>query len=608
MRLRGPDGKIYRMISNKILSIPFKEYRSSNQIFCIKRRSKKTLIPFVSLFYIPLLIMNSCTTNIDKTFPEITHLAFQTEKNGDWGIVDVNGKVLFKNKIRYQWGMHPSCAINGVFRTWEFDQIQRIERLKYYTATEEPQQIGLTGGYKEGGIYSEGIIPVVAHEGRIHYINNAGDTVFCLNPYKGKEIYSVSSYSTEQRAPFFTEDFKLGYINPKGNVVIEPIYDGGSPFHEGKAIVYNHEEDKIIVIDIDGHELFEIGANGVQLGNPIFYKGYCIIGNFLCNDKGERIQRIPAKAIRVSSFRDGIALFQDKETSQWQQMDIHGNSIGDLQYDRVLGFIDGMTFVANTLPDSEEKKEDEDKYMNVYAIDKSGKVRNQIDNLFRFYPLYENVIISENGRYYFADKEGSPINNESFYFIDVPAYTYYPSFSEFVSYLNSSPHKGEDYSASVRTSYFDEYKTVASILDQLTDFGIGKLRVDQTANDLIKIFGVNHVPIKGDFNLGYMLRGINNFRAVCTVALLPPDGRIEAIGIHFDSSNLPSNENTSERISNAIISYLDRLDFDKEEHKGSIFYFNNQRNFGFIYNPTHLRLTLMSNLRRQTFKVQVQIK
>lgn len=575
----------------------------SSRKFYVEKRYWKCRFLLVLSLCIAAIFISSCSSDNDATFPKITHLAFQTEENGKWGMIGVDGKVLFEDKIEYKWGMRPSCAINGIFRTWEFDQIQRIEKIKYYTATEEPQQVGLVDGYKDGGIYSEGIIPVVAHEGRIHYINNAGDTVFCLNPYKGKEFHLVSSYFTEQRACFATEDYKLGYIDPKGNVVIEPIYDAASPFHEGKAIVYKREKDKFIVIDVNGHELFEIGANGARLGNTIFYNGYCVIGNFLCNDKGERIQRMPAKADKVSFFSDGIALFQDKETKRWQQMDISGNIIGDYQYDRVLGFVDELTFVANTLintkgEEDDDETQDEDKYMNVYAIDKNGKVCNQIDNLLRFYPLYENIVMSENGRYYFADKNGNPINNDSFHFVNVPAYTYFPSFSKFISYLNSSPLYGEHYSGTVRTSYFDEYRTVASILDQLTDSGIGKLKLGQTAADLIKEFGVNHVPTKGDFNLGYMLQGINWFHAVCTVALLPPEGEVAAIGIHFYSSSLPGDENISERISNAIITYLDQLGFDKYENNGIFYYFTNQRSYSLIYNPAHSRISLMSNYRR----------
>ena len=40
-------------------------------------------------------------------------------------------------------------------------------------------------------------------------------------------------------------------MNYKTDVVIEPIYDNAFPFHE-KAIVYNKEADKWLVIDPNG--------------------------------------------------------------------------------------------------------------------------------------------------------------------------------------------------------------------------------------------------------------------------------------------------------------------------------------------------------------------
>ena len=570
-------------------SILLENQPCSSRKFYVEKRYWKCRFLLVLSLCIAAIFISSCSSDNDATFPKITHLAFQTEENGKWGMIGVDGKVLFEDKVEYRGDLHPSCAVNGVFRTWEFDQVQRIVRLKYYTATEAPKQIGLVGGYKDGGVYSEGIIPVVAYEGRIHYINNVGDTVFCLNPYKGKEFHLVSSYFTEQRAWFATEDYKYGYIDPKGNVVIEPIYDDTSPFHEGKAIVYKREEDKFIAIDVNGNELFEVGANGTRPDNPMFYNGYCVIGNFLCNDKGERIQRMPAKVGKVSSFNDGIALFQDKETEKWQQMDINGNFIGDCQYDRVLGFVDELTFVANTLIDTEGEDDneiqDEDRYMNVYAIDKKGKVCNEIDNLLRFYPLYENVVISENGKYYFADKNGNPINNDSFYFIDVPAYTYFPSNSCFVSLLNSSSSRGQDYFDNVRTGYFDENRTIASVLDKLTDTGIGKLKIGQNANDLIDEFNVNRVPLKGKYDLGYVIHGINYFGAICSVGLLPPDGEVNFIKIQFYTGSLPSDENVQNRIRNAIIAYLDQLGLEKNEGgKGEwVTYIANQRTYNILY-------------------------
>ena len=201
-------------------------------------------------------------------------------------MVGVNGNILFENKF----DKRPSYAVNGVFRIQDYDTNQYL----YYSATPTPKLIGTPKGYKQGGICSEGIIPVVSADERIHYLTETGETAFYLLPYQGKEFLCVSPFFTEQRAWFRLENRKCGYIDPQGNVVIEPIYDNAFPFHEGKAIVYNKEADKWLVIDPNGKELFEASSNGYQQYSYTFFEnGYCLIENFLLNEKGEKSTEIP---------------------------------------------------------------------------------------------------------------------------------------------------------------------------------------------------------------------------------------------------------------------------------------------------------------------------
>lgn len=209
-------------------------------------------------------MLSSCSFKSNTDFPEVTHVAFQKEKHGKWGMVGVNGNILFENKF----DKRPSYAVNGVFRIQDYDTNQYL----YYSATPTPKLIGTPKGYKQGGICSEGIIPVVSADERIHYLTETGETAFYLLPYQGKEFLCVSPFFTEQRAWFRLENRKCGYIDPQGNVVIEPIYDNAFPFHEGKAIVYNKEADKWLVIDPNGKELFEASSNGYQQYSYTFLK------------------------------------------------------------------------------------------------------------------------------------------------------------------------------------------------------------------------------------------------------------------------------------------------------------------------------------------------
>lgn len=44
---------------------------------------------------------------------------FQTDKDGKWGLIGIDGKVLFQNEFDSK--MELSYAVNGVFRVWDND-------------------------------------------------------------------------------------------------------------------------------------------------------------------------------------------------------------------------------------------------------------------------------------------------------------------------------------------------------------------------------------------------------------------------------------------------------------------------------------------------------
>lgn len=164
-----------------------------------ERKSKITnwyFRPLCLLIWTISAIFISCSSNKDSindnyntSFPEVSHIAFQTDKDGKWGLIGIDGKVLFQNEFDSK--MELSYAVNGVFRVWDND----MNRFLYYSATNEPELIGTPKGYRWGGICSEGVIPVVSLGERIHYITETGETAFYLLPYEGKEFLMVSSFS-----------------------------------------------------------------------------------------------------------------------------------------------------------------------------------------------------------------------------------------------------------------------------------------------------------------------------------------------------------------------------------------------------------------------------
>ena len=73
--------------------------------------------PLFLSFVIFMGTLSSCSFKSNTDFPEVTHVAFQKEKHGKWGMVGVDGNILFENKF----DKRPSYAVNGVFRVWDYD-------------------------------------------------------------------------------------------------------------------------------------------------------------------------------------------------------------------------------------------------------------------------------------------------------------------------------------------------------------------------------------------------------------------------------------------------------------------------------------------------------
>ena len=550
-----------------------------------ERKPKTTNWYFHHLFLSLVIFMgmlSSCSFKSNTDFPKVTHVAFQKEKYGKWGMVGVDGNILFENKL----DKRPSFAVNGVFRIRDYD----INQYLYYSATPTPKLIGTPKGYKQGGVCSEGIIPVVSADERIHYLTETGETAFYLLPYQGKEFFCVSSFFTEQRAWFQLENNKYGYIDPQGNVVIEPIYDNAFLFHEGKAIVYNKEADKWLVIDPNGKELFEVNSNGYpQYSYPHFENGYCLIENFLLNEKGEKLQRFPSYIYSISPFIDNVALFQDGKTGLWGQLNIQGESIGEPKYSRALGIIGNWIYVADTIANL--KDDWDNQYMNVYAINSKGEIQNKIENVSCCYPLSQHIIMAENEKYYFADKKGNPIDNNSYYNISVPSFTHAPSYSSFWSSL-IAPHSLSDYDAlGVVTDYVDEKKTLASIFDKLTSDGIDNLKMGQTIPKIMELYDIKQMPTSGMVDLHNKDWGINQVFATYSVGILYKCECVTAILVKIDVSFSPISDNPK-RLFDAIPQYLTKTLGLKKE--GNILYRSEDTCYDFLYNEGEDSFILMA--------------
>lgn len=321
-----------------------------------------------------------------------------------------------------------------------------------------------------------------------------------------------------------------------------------------EVITINKEADKWLVIDPNGKELFEASSNGYQQYSYTFFEnGYCLIENFLLNEKGEKAQRFPSNIYSISPFIDNVALFQDSKTGLWGQLNIEGESIGEPKYSRALGIIDDWIYVADTIANLRDEWDNQ--YMNVYAINSKGEIKNKIENVSCFYPLSQYAIMAENEKYYFADKKGNPIDNNSYYKISVPPFTDAPSYSPFWSSL-IAPHSMSDYDAwGVATDYIDEKKTLASIFDKLTSDGIDSLKIGQTISRIMDLYNIKQMPTKGMVDLHNRDWGINQVFATYSVGILHECKCAIVIKVKINVSASPIGDNPK-KLFDAIPQYL----------------------------------------------------
>lgn len=540
--------------------------------------------PLCLLLVMVVGMFAGCSSNSNTDFPEVTHMAFQKEKGEKWGMIGTDGKILFENKFELK--KRPSYVVNGAFRIWDDD----INQFLYYSASPTPKLIGTPKGYKQGGICSEGIIPVVSTDERIHYLTGTGETAFYLLPYQGKEFFSVCPFFTNQRAWFQLEDRKCGYIDPQGNVVVKPIYDNAFPFHEGKAIVFSKEKDKWIAIDVNGKELFEVASNGQQQYSPTFYNdGYCLIENFLLDENGKKIQRFPTGICYISPFIKGTALYQNAQTGFWGQINVNGENVIEPKYPYALGTFDDYMYVGDTI--TKWKDDKGNRYMNIYAIDPNGKIQKKIENVSCFHPLSEFIVMAENEKYYFADKNGNPINNDLYYNISVPSHTGSPSSSYLWTFL-IAPSSLADYRYwGVVTDYVDEDKTLASIFDKLTSDGIDSLKMGQDISRIMDLYNIKQMPTSGMVDLHNRDWGINQVFATYSVGILRECKCVIAIKVKIEMKFSPISDNPK-RLLDAIPQYLTETLGLKKENEN--LYSSEDASYDIIYYEGENSFFLMS--------------
>lgn len=276
----------------------------------------------------------------------------------------------------------------------------------------------LMTGFSDGLATVTGLSDPATGEEATGFINKDGTKVIEPDPmYQGKKM-RLNTFR-DGRA-WILKNGKYGFINTKGEIVIDPIYDDVSAFSEGLAYVKKGET--WAYIDRDGKVAFE-GPKGYSAGSCTYMVSQNTIYDFheglvFVEDENRNIAYLNKKGefvIPVSKNYEKGFYFVDDRTTVMKQVDGEqklglidnkGKMIVEPSYSGLSPYSEGLAKVI-------QGPYDQAKYG---YIDKEGRevIKPQYKDGYDFHHGYAFVLSRENEGGFIdkTGKEASPFNYE----------------------------------------------------------------------------------------------------------------------------------------------------------------------------------------------------
>lgn len=383
----------------------------------------------LTLFAVILLLpLNSCSGGSGRS--NVEYIPFRETKDGQWGMISPEGKVLFKEEFNNQ----PTFAREGRFFVRNDKGLWEM-----YSAEAKPKKIG--GEYTSASSFNNGRAVVVEADEPVKIIDTDGKTIKTLDKINNKVVEYVFPFY-DGLTTFWTADSLLGAIDKEGNCIVEPNYVSLFPgngfflaipskyrkaFRENKGLKgvkvsvldadgkeicqlsgdkyksLTTSDDKIIasqerdgktvwsILDTKGNQLFEGGSKIDSIesveGENFIYRNGEHVG--LMNLKGETLIR--AKYSDLFFDEDGLFIAMTKKGSEGYQckiIDREDKQMGSETYSDIIQFrgFDGEHTIA---------KQNDNDYV---LIDHEGKVLPKLPDMVEIsysdgdYMIFSNYI------------------------------------------------------------------------------------------------------------------------------------------------------------------------------------------------------------------------
>lgn len=350
-------------------------YCKTNLRICVMKK-KDFLKSALSLFAMVLLI--SCSKSDNGT---VEYVPFQESKDGQWGMISMDGKVLFQEEFKKA----PTMVRDGRFFASNKDGLWEM-----YEAQEKPKKIGAE--YAHVSSFCNGRAVVAEKNKPVSIIATDGSTVKKLDRVAGKEVDGVSALY-EDYAVFMTMDSLFGVVDKDGDCVVKPEYYfltncGSGKFlginNKYKAALKKKQKDKyrISVLNTKGDVLFEFSGNKYEDIKSRFFADKLAVSVKkdgkeawgIINDKGETVVKPSSKLKKIGAIHDDVFTYYNGDA--WGLMNIKGETLIRAKYDELYYDQDDRLLAAKKKGDDyeyryidmEDNKIGDDTYVDAYLF------------------------------------------------------------------------------------------------------------------------------------------------------------------------------------------------------------------------------------------------
>ncbi|MCM1291946.1 MAG: WG repeat-containing protein [Prevotella sp.] len=311
-------------------------------------KDKMRMFKYMSVAIAALsVLVASCSGSEDiKQTPD--YVPVQTSRDGKWGMLNPEGKLLFADRFESE----PSLALEGIF------SVKEGETYNLYKAAPNPEKINKKP-FVSVGNYVDGLVPASMKGERIKILDKSCNEVATLMPSEGKEWIKSDIAFHDGLLLVTTSDGKFGYVDKKGQTVIEAQYDAALPFAFGHAMVaeVSNPSDpaaslSVSIINTSGKKVLEVEPRYTVVDLDLENRRLIVndINGHLgfLDFKGE-YEPIPVTVKNIGQILDGVFVYANAN-GLCGVMDFKYKVIIDAKYQHA-EIVDKSKFIVTTGPE-----------------------------------------------------------------------------------------------------------------------------------------------------------------------------------------------------------------------------------------------------------------